>query len=135
MKKDWKGTIANKDIYLPMILLPFIFTVIMPVLILWSVLYDPVGFISEFGSREELMELLNVKDIDPEQQGIIRKIFRLILKIIKLPIRIIKKILRLLFRIATLPLRIFLFILEILTPFRDIKIFPFRCIKRFHHKH
>jgi len=55
----------------------------------------------EKAQEEELMELLDMNDLDPKQLGIIRKIFRLILKIFKLPFIV------------------FWWILDIITPFRD----------------
>ena len=81
---------------------------------------------SEKANEEYLMKLLEDNNIDPEQKGAIRKIIRLILKIITVPIRIIKRFLRFLCKIFTLPLRIFWCILEIITPFRNIK----RCCHR-----
>lgn len=80
----------------------------------------------EKAQEEKLMKLLEEKNIDPRQQGIIRKIFRLILKIITFPMIMIKKLLRLLIRIFKLPFRIFWWILDIIT--------PFRCFNKCHHK-
>jgi hypothetical protein len=73
----------------------------------------------EKAQEEELMELLDMNDLDPKQLGIIRKIFRLILKIIAFPIIIIKIFLRLLIKIFKLPFIVFWWILDIITPFRD----------------
>ncbi len=70
----------------------------------------------EKAQEEELMELLDMNDLDPKQLGIIRKIFRLILKIIAFPIIIIKIFLRLLIRIFRLPFIVFWRILDIITP-------------------
>lgn len=70
----------------------------------------------EKAQEEELMELLDMNDLDPKQLGIIRKIFRLILKIIAFPIIMIKIFLRLLIRIFKLPFIVFWWILDIITP-------------------
>jgi len=70
----------------------------------------------EKAQEEELMELLDMNDLDPKQLGIIRKIFRLILKIIAFPIIIIKIFLRLLIKIFKLPFIVFWRILDIITP-------------------
>jgi hypothetical protein len=70
----------------------------------------------EKAQEEELMELLDMNDLDPKQLGIIRKIFRLILKIIAFPIIMIKIFLRLLIRIFKLPFIVFWRILDIITP-------------------
>ena len=80
----------------------------------------------EKAQEEKLMKLLKENNINPRQQGIIRKIFRIILKIITFPMIMIKKFLRLLIRIFKLPFRIFYWILDIITPFRFFN----RC----HHK-
>ena len=70
----------------------------------------------EKSQEEKLMKLLEENDIDPKQLGIIRKIFRLILKIIAFPIIIIKIFLRLLIKIFKLPFIVFWRILDIITP-------------------
>ena len=73
----------------------------------------------EKAQEEELMKFLEVNDLDPKQQGIIKKLWRLILKIIAFPIIIIKIFLRLLIKIFRLPFIVFWWILDIITPFRD----------------
>ena len=73
----------------------------------------------EKAQEEELMKLLEASDLDPKQQGIIRKLWRLILKIIIFPIIMIKKFLRLIIKIFRLQFKIFWWILDIITPFRD----------------
>ena len=72
----------------------------------------------EKAQKEELMKLLEASDLDPKQQGIIKKLWRLILKIITFPIRMIKKFLRLLIKLFKLPFIVFWRILDIITPFR-----------------
>ena len=73
----------------------------------------------EKAQEDEIMRLLEKNDIDPKQQGIIKKLLRLIIRIITFPMRMIKKFLRLVFRIFRLPFKIFWWILDIITPFRD----------------
>ena len=73
----------------------------------------------EKAHEKRLIELLNQEDIVPEKCGMIRKIFRLILKLIFLPIRIIKRFLRILCKVFCLPFKIIDWIIDIITPFRD----------------
>jgi hypothetical protein len=73
----------------------------------------------EKAQEEELMKFLEVNDLDPKQHGIIKKLWRLILKIIAFPLIIIKIFLRLLIKIFRLPFKIFWCILDLITPFRD----------------
>jgi len=70
----------------------------------------------EKAQEEELMELLDMYDLDPKQLGIIRIIFRLLLKIIAFPLIIIKIFLRLIIKIFKLPFIVFWRILDIITP-------------------
>jgi len=60
MKKDWKGTIKRKEILLPMILLPILFTLVMPILMMMGVMIDPEGMSSDFGEIDELFILLEI---------------------------------------------------------------------------
>jgi len=83
-----------------------------------------IMFPVEKAQEEKLMKLLEENNIDPKQQGIIRKILRLILKIIAFPIIIIKRFLRLLIKIFKLPFIVFGWILDIITPFRDFNKCP-----------
>ena len=88
----------------------------------------------EKAQEEEFLKLLGDNDLDPKQQGMVRKIFWLILKIITFPMRMIKKFLKIIFRIVTLPARIFWKIIDILTPFRDFHRCRFKFHCKFHHK-
>lgn len=49
MKKDWKESVRKKEILLPMILLPVVFTIIVPTLMLIGVVIAPEDYIAEFG--------------------------------------------------------------------------------------
>lgn len=60
MKKDWKGTIMKKEILLPMILLPVLFTILLPIGMLMAVIIDPESITSDFGDIEPLLELMNI---------------------------------------------------------------------------
>ncbi len=62
MKKDWKTTIKNKMILLPMILLPQIFSLVLPPLMLIGVLIDPEGIIAAFGNQEQFISLFNIPE-------------------------------------------------------------------------
>ncbi len=74
----------------------------------------------EKAQEELLIKLLEENNLDPKQQGIIKKlwrlILRLILKIIILPLKIVKIFLRLLIKIFRLPFKIFWSILDLFTP-------------------
>ncbi len=48
VRKDWKGTIKKKEISLPMLLLPLMFSVLLPILMLIGILFDPEDYISAF---------------------------------------------------------------------------------------
>ena len=73
----------------------------------------------EKAHEKRLIELLNQEDIVPEKCGMIRKIFRLILKILFLPIKIIKIFLQLLCKVFCLSFKITGWIIDIITPFRN----------------
>ncbi len=60
MKKDWKTTIRNREIFLSSLLLPLIFNSIFPIIIVLSALAAPDEFISAFGDKQELMTQLNI---------------------------------------------------------------------------
>jgi len=60
MKKDWKGTIHNKEIIIPLIILPIIFIIVFPILILYSILFAPDMYLESFGDKEVLMKLLRI---------------------------------------------------------------------------
>ena len=60
MKKDWKANLRNKQISMPMIILPVIFTIFMPILMLLGVLFAPEDYISGFGGEEYLSSTLNI---------------------------------------------------------------------------
>jgi len=83
----------------------------------------------EKAQEELLIKLLEENNFDSKQQGIIKKLWRLILKIITFPMRMIKKFLRLLIKIFRLPFKIFWCILDLITPFRDFNF------KKNHHHH
>lgn len=60
MKKDWKTILRNKEIVVAMLVLPIMFIVIFPIIMVYSALYSPNEFISSFGNKEELMSSLNI---------------------------------------------------------------------------
>ena len=60
MKKDWKGTTRTKEILIPMLLLPLLFTVFMPIVMMIGVLAAPAEFMQAFGDVDALKAILNV---------------------------------------------------------------------------
>ncbi|HDZ17622.1 hypothetical protein LCGC14_1180410 [marine sediment metagenome] len=52
IKKDWKTSIKRKEILAPMILLPLIFTILIPLTMLILVLFDPEEFSTAFGYND-----------------------------------------------------------------------------------
>lgn len=60
MKKDWKTIVRNKEILLPMILIPLLFTVVMPLLTLIGVRAGPEDFINSIGNKSEYMRVLSI---------------------------------------------------------------------------
>ena len=60
MRKDWKGTLNNKEILAAIIILPIIFTVGMPLLMMIGVLIDPVTFLDEYPGASDIIALLNI---------------------------------------------------------------------------
>ncbi len=61
-KKDWKTTVRNKEIFLPMVLLPLFFSIVFPIIMIWSALIDPKAFINSFGDKEQLVSSLNIPE-------------------------------------------------------------------------
>jgi ABC-type Na+ efflux pump permease subunit len=62
LKKDWKVSVRNKEILFPMILLPVLFTIFLPVVMLIGVIAAPEEFSAGFGNIDivQLIETLLV---------------------------------------------------------------------------
>ncbi len=62
LKKDWKVSVRKKEILIPMILLPVVFTIFIPIVMLLGVIAAPEEFLTAFGSIEivSLLETLLV---------------------------------------------------------------------------
>jgi len=58
--KDWKTTVRSKEILLTMTLLPILFTIGVPILMMIGIVIDPEGFIEEFPGADILITLLNI---------------------------------------------------------------------------
>ncbi|MGV9203485.1 MAG: ABC transporter permease subunit [Promethearchaeia archaeon] len=54
MKKDMKVILRNKQISIPLIILPLIFTIGLPIFTMLGVIYDPEAFVSAFGDIDQL---------------------------------------------------------------------------------
>ena len=57
MRKDWKLAFRNKEIIISMILLPFIFTTIFPILMIYSAIIEPDEYIKTYGGFKESMNI------------------------------------------------------------------------------
>ena len=62
LKKDWQSSIRSKEILLPMALLPVVFTILTPILMLIGIIMAPGEVASEFGDIEEIARLLEIPD-------------------------------------------------------------------------
>ena len=60
MKKDWKGTTRTKEIIIPMLLMPVLFTVFMPIVMMIGVLAAPIEFMQGFGNIDILKVVMNI---------------------------------------------------------------------------
>lgn len=60
LKKDWKTSVKRKEILAIMSVFPIIFTIFIPVLMLFGIVVDPEAFMSEFGDPAVLRVLLNI---------------------------------------------------------------------------
>ena len=60
MRKDWKVNLRNKQISIPLFILPIVFGVFIPILMLMGVLYAPNEYLSAFGGKEYLISTLSV---------------------------------------------------------------------------
>ena len=60
MKKDWKGTLRSKEILAALILIPAIFTILLPIIMMIGVLIDPDSFLAEFPGASTIMAILNI---------------------------------------------------------------------------
>lgn len=60
LKKDWKTSVKRKEILAIMSIFPIIFTILIPVLMLFGIIVDPEAFMSEFGDPSILRALLNI---------------------------------------------------------------------------
>jgi len=60
LKKDWKTTVKSKEILLTMTLLPIVFTIGLPIMMILGVLFDPQSFIQEYPGADLLVTLLNI---------------------------------------------------------------------------
>ncbi len=81
LKKDWKGTVRTKEILLPMLLMPALFAVGMPIMMLIGVLIDPEEYANAFGDMEVLFALLQI----PESYNITLAATVMMLKMMVLP--------------------------------------------------
>jgi len=80
-KKDWKGTIRTKEILLPMLLMPALFAIGMPIMMLIGVVIAPEEFAGSFGEMEVLFELMQI----PDNYNIQLKAALMMLKMMILP--------------------------------------------------
>lgn len=71
MKKDWKGTIHNKEILAAVIILPLIFTILLPSLMMIGALIDPSSFITEYPGASTYIALLNISHLNVHLQAAI----------------------------------------------------------------
>lgn len=60
MKKDWKASVKRKEILLPMIILPIIFILVVPLLMMIGVIVAPEEYLYSFGDINLLKILLNI---------------------------------------------------------------------------
>lgn len=60
MKKDWNGTMNNKEILAAIIVLPLIFTIALPVIMMIAILADPVSFLADFPGINSILFSLNI---------------------------------------------------------------------------
>lgn len=71
MRKDWKGTIRNKEILAAVIILPMIFTIFLPVFMMIAALVDPFTFLAEYPGASTFIVLLNISHYDVHLQAAI----------------------------------------------------------------
>lgn len=81
MKKDWNGTIKRKEILLPMILLPVLFALGLPIMMISIVLIDPEEIAKDFGDMAPLLALLDI----PEDYNVVLQYSIYMMKIMILP--------------------------------------------------
>jgi len=60
LKKDWKSSVQKKEILMPMIFLPVVFTILLPVLMMVGIIVAPEDYISSFGDINVLRLILNI---------------------------------------------------------------------------
>jgi len=69
IKKDWKGTLRNKEILAAVIIFPIIFTIAIPVVMMIIALIDPISFLSEYPGANDIIVLLNLSHLNPQLQA------------------------------------------------------------------
>lgn len=69
MKKDWKGTLHNKEILVALIVFPILFTILLPVIMMIAALVDPMAFLEDYPGASSIIELLNLGHLDPHLQA------------------------------------------------------------------
>jgi len=69
MKKDWKGTLHNKEILAALIIFPIMFTIALPAIMMIIALIDPTEFLSEYPGASTIIYLLNLSHLNPRLQA------------------------------------------------------------------
>jgi len=67
LKKDFKVSVRKKEILLPMIFLPVVFTILLPVIMMIGIIIAPEEFASSFGDINLLRLILNIPPSYSEQ--------------------------------------------------------------------
>ena len=60
MRKDWKTSIKQKEILIPMLFLPLIFTIFIPIFILLGVVMAPEVMLGDFGDIKQIIALIGI---------------------------------------------------------------------------
>lgn len=60
MKKDWNGTINNKEMLAALVIMPIIFTIILPIILMIAILTDPVSLLIKFPGITSIIYALNI---------------------------------------------------------------------------
>ncbi|MGQ4873359.1 MAG: ABC transporter permease subunit [Promethearchaeia archaeon] len=60
MKKDFKLNLRNKQISVPIFILPILFSIIIPIFMFMGILSTPTSFVEAFGNSSELRRVFNI---------------------------------------------------------------------------